>query len=496
MKKIICLFLAFCLSVCFTASVFSATISDLPGEYDVNSNENNYGLVCDSYPFLTSPKVTGDFIQMWYCGAWSIFDWQEYFDKLSEAEIDTVVIQYTATISDGKFKSIGFEPNDEINSLLALDCEKYPNMLLTALTAAKVKGIKVMVGLSTNEAWWNTSNTQNDSWIQQEAELVNKMAKCIYEDYYESFSDVFVGWYWAYEMWTCNSGTDSHLETKWADFLNLTLDYLSELTPDLPVMICPYLSKYYGFENADKCWREFFSKAHFKDGDIVAPQDCLTTSGFDLESVEKHISAINDARHYSNADIKFWLDVENYESGSVENFVKQLRICAKYATKLLCFSYVHYYLKPESIANHTEYKAYIANLPTFEDGDSETEIDTETETEPETETEIEIDTETESDTGTETETEPETESDTQTDTNINSDSDTNTETDTEEDGYLKGDINGDGVVDVIDVALSRAHIVGNTTLDKDALKRGDMNDDGVLDIIDVVMIRKVIVEKK
>ena len=64
------------------------------------------------------------------------------------------------------------------------------------------------------------------------------------------------------------------------------------------------------------------------------------------------------------------------------------------------------------------------------------------------------------------------------------------------DDFIKGDINLDGVVDIIDVAMARAHIVGNKLLDDAAQHRGDMNGDDMLDIIDVAMMRKLIVDKK
>lgn len=86
--------------------------------------------------------------------------------------------------------------------------------------------------------------------------------------------------------------------------------------------------------------------------------------------------------------------------------------------------------------------------------------------------------------------------DIESDSDVASDSDADSETDSETDDFLKGDINLDGVVDIIDVALARAHIVGNKLLSEDEIKRGDMNDDGVLDIIDVAMMRKFIVSKK
>lgn len=57
----------------------------------------------------------------------------------------------------------------------------------------------------------------------------------------------------------------------------------------------------------------------------------------------------------------------------------------------------------------------------------------------------------------------------------------------------KGDVNMDDVVDILDVVLVRAHIVGNSELSSEALNRADMNDDEAIDISDIVVIRGIIV---
>lgn len=56
-----------------------------------------------------------------------------------------------------------------------------------------------------------------------------------------------------------------------------------------------------------------------------------------------------------------------------------------------------------------------------------------------------------------------------------------------------GDINEDGTLDIIDVALARSFIVGSKLLTDQQISSGDMNGDGKLDIIDVVMMRREIV---
>lgn len=57
----------------------------------------------------------------------------------------------------------------------------------------------------------------------------------------------------------------------------------------------------------------------------------------------------------------------------------------------------------------------------------------------------------------------------------------------------KGDVNNDGSLDIVDVALVRANIVGTLTLNEDQKIMGDMNSDSIIDIIDIAMMRNTIV---
>ena len=54
--------------------------------------------------------------------------------------------------------------------------------------------------------------------------------------------------------------------------------------------------------------------------------------------------------------------------------------------------------------------------------------------------------------------------------------------------YKGGDINGDGQVDVSDIAAAAAHIKGVSPLDEEAAKRADVNGDGKLNVTDIALI--------
>ena len=57
---------------------------------------------------------------------------------------------------------------------------------------------------------------------------------------------------------------------------------------------------------------------------------------------------------------------------------------------------------------------------------------------------------------------------------------------------LPGDVNTDGIIDMIDVMIAIDHILGIQTLEEEAFERADCNGDGFLSLIDLVGIVRVI----
>ncbi len=66
-----------------------------------------------------------------------------------------------------------------------------------------------------------------------------------------------------------------------------------------------------------------------------------------------------------------------------------------------------------------------------------------------------------------------------------------------DDGTLlvRGDVNGDDAIDVIDLAIVKKHILGKKVLQGDAFTLGDVNNDGAVDVIDLAQVKKHILGK-
>lgn len=59
----------------------------------------------------------------------------------------------------------------------------------------------------------------------------------------------------------------------------------------------------------------------------------------------------------------------------------------------------------------------------------------------------------------------------------------------------RGDVNGDNVIDVIDLAIVKKHILGKIKLQNDSFTLGDVNNDGAIDVIDLALVKKHILGK-
>ena len=323
-------------------------------------------LKTDKMPYLTKPKATGDFIQAWLCDGWPASRWESHMAILKQAGYEFVILQNTVSITNGKISRVGFK-NDFIDdkSICADQVAVQDAFLGTVLDAARKMGMKVMIGIGCDDDWWKCQYT--DEWCAQQIKVNNAVAQQIYDHYYKDYKDVINGWYWTYEMWTQNS---LH-ESAWAGLFNPTRKYIHDLTPELPMMVGPFISQYEHItpDQSREEWERFFEAARFYDGDIFCPQDSFGSQGEPLEYIEAHQLAMKEATKKANAKVNFWLDVENFEksgkSAAVERFTKQLDISSRIATGLVSFSYSHYYDPAQKPGRF--HKAYVKYLDTIKD---------------------------------------------------------------------------------------------------------------------------------
>ena len=59
----------------------------------------------------------------------------------------------------------------------------------------------------------------------------------------------------------------------------------------------------------------------------------------------------------------------------------------------------------------------------------------------------------------------------------------------------RGDVNGDDVIDVVDLAIVKKHILGKINLQNEVFTLGDVNADGSIDVIDLALVKKHLLGK-
>ena len=290
------------------------------------------------------PLITGDFIQPGLSASWSQTRWNNHFDELLEAGIDTFIIQWIAETPNGVLTT-AYYPAELSGYPKANSYDKYAvssNMLERCLKAAESRGIKVYIGLNAAEEWWS-KGVNDRNWYVKQSEIGNEIATEIYDLYQWKYPNAFAGFYWWFEMYNGMGGK----EQAFAEMININLDYLTRLDKKMPFVLSPFVKKSVTVKKTQEEWTKFFSYANFRKGDIFTMQDAVGAGHMSMELLDQYYAAIKKAVD-TEPNVEFWANNENFiqstwSSSPLTRVVEQLNITSKYVTKHISFSYTHYY---------------------------------------------------------------------------------------------------------------------------------------------------------
>ncbi len=298
----------------------------------------------------TWPYVTGDFIQPWAFSSLSSKKWDEHCDYLKEAGIDTIILQWSVTDTDGVLDGAYYP--------CKLDGKNFNYVMIDRmLESCEKKGIKVFMGLNAPSNWFEKVLADVE-WYTREGELGIRVAKDLYDKYKEKYPNAFYGWYFNPEYYGGIGYTKEG-----ADFLNIYLDGLTEIDPSLPMLLSPFLRSAYTPEETRDEWIEIFKNTHFRDGDIFCCQDSVGAGGIPLKMLDRYFACLKEAVD-TKEGLHFWANNENFtttgKSSEMERFVSQLEISDKYVEGHVTFAYSHYYAPDIAGTDrfHNEYVTY------------------------------------------------------------------------------------------------------------------------------------------
>lgn len=302
------------------------------------------------------PVVSGSIIQPWLCEGWTDRQWDGHLDMLHSADINTVILQWTAETPDGAFTYAGFPIRSEWNASAGLNSD--PSVVEGLLKAAEKKNVKVFVGLNTASEWWSNAFTNQD-WCAKQAETGNAIAIELYGLYKAKYPHAFYGWYWPWEMY----GNGAGYEKNWSAMMNITLDCLTALDSRMPALFSPFISSYIRLTpwQEQAFWTGFLSSTRLRAGDVFCPQDSVGSGELALKYSGEYLAAMRKAAD-TKPGLLFWVNNENFTKdfrpAGLDRFISQLYVSGKFSDTHICFSYDHYY--SPSIINPSFDRAYKA----------------------------------------------------------------------------------------------------------------------------------------
>ena len=294
----------------------------------------------------TTPKVPvieGAFLQHWYTVYWDDARWDSEMDILKEAGMTYLI--YTP-IKDG-------------------DNEADLASLGKCLKSAKKHGIKVFVGPNYHGGWWE--NGRNRTWLMARMDEGKTVITQILNSYQTEYKGTLYGWYWDWEIDNLNWNTDNAKQL-FVDAINVILDALPK---DMPLLFSPFANPALGSAaNYGKFWKEVLPQMHFRDGDILSPQDCVGASTMTIANVKGWFYQYKEAADMVDG-LQLWGNVETFEqfnlsdgshfaSAPLTRIIQQIEAVDKFVSNIICFAYPHYQspnnVRPE---HHEAYKEYV-----------------------------------------------------------------------------------------------------------------------------------------
>ena len=331
-----------------------------------------------------APEFNGTFLQSWLSSSWDEERWADEIETMEKDGVKYLILQDLASMSlEGNWNVYYETQVDELkNAAFGGD------VLKAALEAVKGSDIQIFVGLTTFDNLWSTGTLTKE--YTQVCDITADMMEDIYSRYYKGNEDNFYSWYFTMEFSNnilMQLGMPNIIKG-----LNVVLDKATAIDPAIPVMMSPFTSNYLalGKGAALMQWMKLLREAHWRDGDIFAPQDAVGAAWIEEDDLEDIWKMYALAIEQCSADVKLWANCENFTSAvadsfgagllnppasenvvsvpvTLDRFTYQMDVASRYCENIITFSYSHYYSENQvSDAFIRTYRDYVNNGYTLE----------------------------------------------------------------------------------------------------------------------------------
>lgn len=326
-----------------------------------------------------APGFNGTFLQSWLSGSWDEERWATEIETMEKDGVKYLILQDLASKDAQGNWTVYYD--SELSVFQNADVGT--DVLANALKAVKGSDIQIFVGLTTFDNLWSTGTLTKE--YGEVCDVTADMMQEIYSNYYVGNEANFYAWYFTMEFSNnllMQLGMPNIIKG-----LNVVLDKATEIDESIPLMMSPFTSNYLsaGKGAALMQWMKLFSRANWRDGDIVAPQDAVGAGWIEEDDLEDIWKMYSLAMGNAGADIKLWANCENFTSAvadsfgagiinpkptenivhvpvTLDRFTYQMDVASRYCDNIITFSYSHYYSENEvSDAFIDTYNDYVAN---------------------------------------------------------------------------------------------------------------------------------------
>lgn len=284
------------------------------------------------------PVARGTFVQEWLVRGWNTAQWDAEFAAMKQVGMDTLVLQWVCDSKAGQT----IYPTRIPGLRQAPGCD---DALGRCLRRAESAGIKVFVGLNISDEWW-TIGTTSASWLHEQMDLGNRIAKEVYDLYHTQAPNALHGWYWAWEVDNVSSTSPTRRQNL-ATALTESVGYLHGQYPTMPLMLSPFFNDSLGTPDACRSfWTWIFANCPLTAGDIFCPQDGVGAGNVPLTRLPAWFAALKLAVD-SKPGLRLWSDTETFHvddwtAATLGEMVAQLKAVQPWVECSVTFAWSHY----------------------------------------------------------------------------------------------------------------------------------------------------------
>lgn len=308
--------------------------------------------------------MSGAFISPWLYNGFTDAEWEQEISEWKLLGIEYIIMADVATVNI-----------DDNYSIQAAFPTKLEGATQTSDSVTKIfekcsaNDIKVIIGTGNTSGGWgyiDVTNSANIETFKKVCARFADIAEDIYSIYYDKYKDSFAGFYFAPELFNSSQVDYEGSRKRYVEGLttgiNVLLDRLTALDESIPFFMSPYVNLFGGswvsknYDNLAAFWRDFFATGHFRDGDVLIPQDSCGAGGCDTDHLEDMTKAYRKGVDECGKNIRLWSNCEIFiqpkdlnESGFVTwstmpigDMIEHFYIVSKYVDRIFTFAYPHY----------------------------------------------------------------------------------------------------------------------------------------------------------